>query len=200
MLELQSLKTDLIRAEKLTVSAGDRVLLQGPSGSGKTHLLRVIADLVPWQGSIALDQQSSVDMSGPEWRQRVILVSADSHWWHHRVAAHFHAPEAAPLTDIGLDNTILERDPQHLSSGEKQRLALLRALDRSPRVLLLDEPCANLDTDATALVEALLSRWCHQQQGHLIMTSHDAAQRKRLADKHWRIDKGQVLEVGEPVT
>ena len=200
MLELQSLQTDLIQAENLTVIAGERVMLQGPSGSGKTHLLRAIADLVPWQGSMFLDQHSSLDMSSPEWRQQVMLVPADSHWWHHKVAEHFHSPETAPLKSVGLSEAILNRDPQQLSSGEKQRLALLRALDRSPRVLLLDEPCANLDTDTTRLVEQLLTDWCHREQGHLIMTSHDPAQRDRLADKHWRIDNGQVLETGELVT
>ncbi|MDC0661473.1 ABC transporter ATP-binding protein [Marinobacter sp. SS21] len=196
MLDVKSLTTDLIRADQLRVLAGERVLVQGPSGSGKTHFLRALADLVPWQGHLVLDQQSSLDVSAPQWRQQVMLVAADSHWWHHRVSEHFHSPETAPLSHIGLSEAILSRDPQQLSSGEKQRLALLRALDRSPKVLLLDEPCANLDSDTTLLVEALLTDWCRHHQGHLIMTSHDPAQRERLADRHWRILDGEVTETG----
>ncbi len=196
MLDVHSLATDLVRADHLRVHAGERVLLQGPSGSGKTHFLRALADLVPWHGQIRLDQQSSLDISAPQWRQQVMLVAADNQWWHPKVAMHFRTPEALPLKSLGLAEDILGRDPQHLSSGEKQRLALLRALDRAPKVLLLDEPCANLDTDATQQVEALLTDWCRHHQGHLIMTSHDPAQRQRLADRHWAIKDGTVTATG----
>lgn len=197
MLELQSIQTNIIKAEHLTASTGERVLLSGPSGSGKSYFLRILADLIPWQGSIRLDQQLVTGISGPEWRRQVMLVPPESHWWLPQVGEHFHHPREAAVEQLGLDRAILDRDPQYLSSGEKQRLAVLRALDRRPKVLLLDEPCANLDPDRTTLMEDLLTRWCREQGGLLIMTSHDPAQRQRMADRHWQIQNGYVIDKGD---
>jgi len=80
---------------------------------------------------------------------------------------------------IGLENA-LDRPAPRLSGGERQKLALGRALIRSPQVLFLDEPCANLDGRSTREIEALLQE--AQTAGtRIIMTTHDLGQARRLA-------------------
>lgn len=198
MLELNAVQTDIISAEHLAAASGERVLLSGPSGAGKSYFLRILADLVPWHGSIRLNGQPASSLSGPQWRQQVMLVPSASHWWQPLVEDHFIHPSDAPVEALGLDRSTLKKDPQYLSSGERQRLALLRALDRSPAVLLLDEPSANLDPERTGQMEALLNEWCQTTPGLLIMTSHDPAQRTRMADRLWQIRSGQVIDTGAP--
>ncbi len=81
-----------------------------------------------------------------------------------------------------------------LSSGERQRLALLRALDHNPKVLLLDEVTANLDQENTLKVENLIKS--RLQQGLIVIwVSHDQDQRERMADMSFLIDKNGFHKV-----
>ena len=80
-----------------------------------------------------------------------------------------------------------------LSTGERQRLALLRAMERSPKVLLLDEPTGPLDEEATAAVEAML----REKQGNglaILWVTHDRRQAERIADRRFYIDRGRLRE------
>lgn len=191
--EIVSLHTDAVVAESLKVPPGQRVVLSGDSGSGKTMFLRALADLIPWQGEMRLDNQSVHDMMAHQWRGRVMFLEADSAWWAERVIDHFPDSLAPPLLDLNLDPALLESAPARISSGQRQRMALLRALARRPRVLLLDEPSANLDETNTARLEARLLEWS-REGGILIMTSHEARQRQRMGTRFWHVADRQVRE------
>jgi ABC-type Mn2+/Zn2+ transport system ATPase subunit len=104
------------------------------------------------------------------------------------VAAHFDPPAAARelLPAVGLRPELLDAPVAQLSTGERQRMALLRAITRQPRFLLLDEPTSALDADSVALVEALLQRLKSEGMG-LLVVSHDPAQAQRLADRHLKL-------------
>jgi putative ABC transport system ATP-binding protein len=182
-----------VSAPRLSLSAGQCALIRGPSGSGKTLFLRALADLIPHAGRVSLDGEDAGGMDADQWRRHVMLVPADTHWWSHRVADHFPAPlEAATLSLLGLPSDAGERDPAQMSSGERQRLALLRAMARSPRVLLLDEPGSHLDDDSNRLMETALLDWI--TEGNMaVVVSHDADQRARLAGIDWRLANG-ILE------
>ena len=93
-----------------------------------------------------------------------------------------HWPDSL-LQALGFDTTVLDWEISQLSSGERQRLALIRVLARSPRALLLDEPTANLDPDNSLAAEGLIAD--HQRQHHsaIIWVSHDPVQRARVADR-----------------
>lgn len=168
----------------LTIEAGECVTLTGRSGSGKTRLLRAIADLDPHRGDARYDQQSINDTPPPVWRQQVGLLPAESHWWHERVADHFTRPAEALLQQLGLDRDSLAWQVGRLSSGERQRLALARMLDRQPGVLLLDEPTANLDPENTSRVENLVQHYAAQHRAAVLWVSHDAGQRRRVGQRH----------------
>ncbi|MGA7800914.1 MAG: ATP-binding cassette domain-containing protein [Gammaproteobacteria bacterium] len=178
----------------LEVAAGECVCLTGPSGTGKTRLLRSIADLDPHCGEVFLDGLSSREVPAPEWRRQVALLPAESHWWSDRVGDHFPSSEVAGLRSVGFEPDVLDWPVSRLSSGERQRLALLRLLALEPRVLLLDEPTANLDPANIERAEALLSDYRCDRNAALLWVSHDVAQAARVAQRVLRLDNGRLAE------
>ncbi|WP_260294117.1 ABC transporter ATP-binding protein [Sedimenticola hydrogenitrophicus] len=176
----------------LTIVAGECVTLTGSSGSGKTRLLRAIADLDPHGGAALVDRQLVDETPPPEWRQRVGLLPAESHWWQERVGDHFNGSTTQLLSALGLSEACLEWQVVRLSSGERQRLALARLLDRQPAVLLLDEPTANLDPENSARVEALVGDYAQQHGAAVLWVSHDPRQRRRVGQRHLVIRERRI--------
>lgn len=131
-------------------------------------------------------------MPAHEWRGRVGLVPAESGWWAENVADHFPAGDepAALVSALDLPEA-LDWPTSRLSSGERQRLALARALCRRPRALLLDEPTSALDAAAAARAEALIRTFV-QGGGIVILVTHDPAQAGRLADRRFRMRNGRL--------
>jgi len=172
---------------------GEIVGLSGPSGCGKTRLLRALADMDPWDGHIALQGCAPAAIPASQWRQRVAYVPAESQWWFDEVGEHFpRTPEEADLHALGLDSEVLGWPVARLSSGEKQRLGLLRTLVNRPAVLLLDEPTAHLDAGHTQALEALVAGRC--ATGVMALwVAHDPAQLTRVASRGYRMAAGGVL-------
>ena len=178
----------------LRVADGECVAVAGPSGSGKSVFLRMIADLDPHLGTAQLDDVSRESMAAPRWRRLVTYVAAESGWWEDMVAAHFGATvesARALLPAVHLPTEAIGWPVARLSSGERQRLALVRALVQEPRALLLDEPTAALDPDATQAVEALLHRVL-ERGASIVLVSHDPRQADRLAGRQFRMEAGQL--------
>lgn len=146
-----------IRPVSFTLDSGEHVALTGPSGVGKTRLLRAMADLEPHAGEVALGGRSSNTVAAPAWRRRVALVPTESAWWFRTAAEHFPRWPPPDLKALALPARIGDRPVEQLSSGERQRLALLRALAGDPDVLLLDEPTANLDDDNAARLDRVVA-------------------------------------------
>ena len=181
-----------------TVAARECLAVCGASGTGKTRLLRMIADLEPHAGEVRLRGTPSTALPPARWRRQVMLVPAETAWWGDRVGEHFLAPPPEEaMARLGFAPAVLDWPVARLSSGERQRLGLLRALVLRPAVLLLDEPTANLDADNTAAVEALVAGYLAQRPAAALWVSHDEAQRRRLArrtlhlleDGRWRLEQ-----------
>src|SRR3954451_9222724 len=138
---------------------GECVALQGASGVGKTQLLRAIADLDPNEGTVKLDGTLREGMPAPAWRKRVTYLATEPGWWLDIVQEHFSAwNEALPLvTRLGLPAGCGSWPIRRLSTGERQRLGLVRALELRSRVLLLDEPTSALDSTSAAAGESLIA-------------------------------------------
>jgi ABC-type iron transport system FetAB ATPase subunit len=174
---------------------GECVAVQGPSGAGKSVLLRMLADLDPHEGDAVLDGRPIGSMSAPEWRARVVYQAAEPAWWEASAGAHF-APRqrgfvSEALATLGLPETLLDTDIDRLSTGERQRLALVRSLACAPSVLLLDEPTAALDPGGVARVETLL-RACLDRGMAMLVVTHSDEQARRLAHRIFRIDGGEL--------
>ena len=196
MLETRALRRLLVGPIDLTLKSGTCVSLEGKSGSGKSVLLRMIADLDPHDGDALLDGQACSRMPAPAWRRLVTYVPADSGWWDERVDAHFAAGTdfAAILPTVGIPVEASTWPVSRLSTGERQRLSLLRALRPGNRVLLLDEPTSGLDTESVGRVETLLRELLGDGIA-LLMVTHDPDQAARMAAKHLELHDGRLSEV-----
>ena len=194
-LSLRDLRAQVVLAPRLDVAAGECVAVMGASGSGKSRLLRAIVDLDPNEGQVRLDGRSRVAFAAPDWRRAVAYVPAESGWWDERVAPHFPDDRlsAARLAAVGLPDAAGQWLVARLSTGERQRLALLRALACEPKVLLLDEPTSGLDGEGTAKVEALL-REALMRGVSILMVTHDPAQADRLAQRRFYMENGVLQE------
>lgn len=168
------------------INGGECVGLAGASGAGKTLLLRALTDLDPRGGQISLGAFDVETMEAPAWRKKVAMLPAESYWWHDRVADHFAdflQVDENLLSSIGFDYRVGEWQVSRLSTGEKQRLAIVRLLANQPGCLLLDEPTASLDPANVDRVEVLLKSYCTVQQIPMLWVSHDPEQLERLAGR-----------------
>lgn len=164
-----------------TLESGDILTVRGASGVGKSQLLRALADLSEHTGEIMLDNVAQSATPPEKWRRQVVYVPAESGWWADTVSVHFTAkPPADWLQRLSLSPEMLNATVERLSTGERQRLALLRALMMQPRVLLLDEPTANLDEANTRAMASLVADYVELQGAAAIWVTHDATERDRL--------------------
>nr|AFI78745.1 ABC transporter, ATP-binding protein [uncultured bacterium ws406H10] len=191
LLQIGNLSTKLIGPIDLCLEAGECVAIMGASGSGKSLFLRAIADLDPNSGDLSLNERNRDVIPANDWRSRVAMVPAESGWWTDRVGDHFDLETGAgPLLDkIGLPHA-LDWQVMRLSTGERHRLAIARALVLKPQVLLLDEPTAALDEPATAMIEQLMREQLDNGVAILLVT-HDRQQAVRMAIRTHIMVRGQ---------
>lgn len=179
-----------------TVDAGECVAVVGESGAGKSVLLRMIADLDPCDGELLLDGVARRSLTAPAWRAQVLYQSAEPAWWEATAAQHLRADQLARATALlpllKLKSGILQAELALLSTGERQRLALIRSLAGEPRMLMLDEPAAALDAAATLALEAVLQ--AAQARGMaIILVTHSHEQAARMAQRQLRMQHGQLV-------
>ncbi len=186
----------------------------GPSGSGKTSVLNVIAGLLrPERGRVVVDGAVLLDSEAgiflPPRRRRVGYVFQDGRLFPHlsvkgnllygrlfarplRHEASFE--EVVALLDLG---PLLRRGVSALSGGEKQRVAIGRALLSSPRILLLDEPLASLDERRKDEVMPFLEKLRDQASMPIVYVSHAMAEIERLAGTVVLMERGRVIAVND---
>jgi ABC-type multidrug transport system ATPase subunit len=174
--------------------------VHGPSGSGKSLMLRAVADLDPAEGEVTLDGVPRDRIAAPEWRRRVAFVPAESGWWDDLVGAHFTAGDGAGdgvalIEALGMDHAALGWEVRRLSTGERHRLAIARALALKPKVWLLDEPTAALDAEAAGLVEVVIKQG-RDRGAAILMVTHDDGQAARLADRVLVMEGGRLIGAG----
>jgi putative ABC transport system ATP-binding protein len=190
----------LWQALNLEIYPGDRIAIKGASGIGKSLLLRTIAGLEPLQtGQILFQGQSLAMLSMPDYRAKVMYLHQRPALLEGTVEDNLKVPFQLKihrhqrynrdliltyLTQLDRPISFLGTPSPVLSGGEMQIVALLRSLQLSPQILLLDEPTASLDDQTTLQVEFLLTQWqAADPQRILIWVSHNVAQLKRVCDR-----------------
>ncbi len=197
----------------MSVQAGELVAVVGPSGSGKTTLLALVAALLnPTSGSIQIDGMDLGSMSERErvdFRRRTIGFTFQTNnlipyltalenvelmlRLDNRLDSSGRALAKHLLAQLGLENR-LDYYPAQLSGGQQQRVAIARALVHDPRLVLADEPTANLDTERAFQVIETLAQLIHKGQRAGIMVTHDL-RLTSLADKVISMVDGKIEQM-----
>jgi putative ABC transport system ATP-binding protein len=184
-------ETPVLRLESWQVAEGERWLVLGPSGSGKSTLLHVLAGLVhATEGEVEVAGENLRALDGvrlDRWRGATVgIVLQALHLVKHlsvrdnlRLAQYMaHLPQneariGETLGALGVADKA-GRKPPELSHGERQRVAIARAVVNRPKLLLADEPTANLDDAAAALAVDLLAEQAARHGATLVVATHDA--------------------------
>jgi ABC-type glutathione transport system ATPase component len=200
----------------LAVRAGETLCLVGESGCGKTSLLNAIVGLVPCAGSVLYggedalrlgarrgelqmvfqDPQGSLDPRWPAWK----IVTEPACAARALGRAERRELAARMFARVDLDAAALERLPHEFSGGQRQRLAIARALSVQPRVLVLDEPTSALDVSVQAQVLNLLVELQDREQLAYLFVSHDMGVVRHVADRIAIMQRGRIVEAGEAAT
>lgn len=204
----------LLEVERFAIEPGDRLGLRGASGSGKSSLLRVVAGLDPWETGELRFQSNAVSAEAmPGYRRAVVYLPQRAAVIAGTVEDNFRLPFELAISDgdydadavlellavLGVSATFLRRPADGLSGGERQLVALLRAVQLNPVVLLLDEPTASLDPESVARFEQAVAHWHHASDSGgvrraYVITSHQAEQVARMSDRVETIDQGVLRE------
>jgi ABC-type iron transport system FetAB ATPase subunit len=197
VLRVEQLRVRHLPPLSFSVAAGECLAVEGPSGAGKTLLLRALADLDPAPGYVYLEALERREISAPRWRRQVCYVAAEPAWWAETAGEHMRPSERLDrmLSALNMPAALIERPLSMLSTGERQRLAIVRALLVEPKVILMDEPTAALDAKAAALVEELI-RFQMLAGRCVLLVSHDTGQIARLADARLLLGPNAMRERG----
>lgn len=193
---------------ELHVSPGECVAIVGPSGSGKSTLLYILGLLrKPDQGAFLMNERDVFELD--EEQRRLLRL--------HEVGFVFQQAHLIPyltvleqleliqekkkldakqlLTDLGLGHR-LHHLPSTLSGGEKQRVAVTRALINSPQLILADEPTASLDYENGRLVMELLAKQAHEEGRRVVVITHDERMLD-VCDRVLRVIDGTLTELNK---
>jgi len=217
-LTLQNLTKDFgkVRAVNdmsLEVADGEFIVMLGPSGAGKTTTLKLIAGAeTPTDGKVYIGDRL---MNGVEPHRRNVAMAFESYalYPHMTVKDNLAFPLKAPgrklpgheiearvktVSETLNIHMLLDRLPQHLSNGQKQRVALGRAMVREPDVLLLDEPISHLDAKLRHRMRTEFKALEATIRYTTIYVTHDYLEALSLGDRLVVLNQGEIQQIGKP--
>jgi molybdate transport system ATP-binding protein len=197
------------------ISEHPTTALFGPSGAGKTSLLMMIAGFalpdagrIAWGDHLLLDTSTGTNVPPEERRLGVVFqdqrlfphltVEANLRFGGRRQGTSLDEAAFARMVSVLELDALLQRTPRALSGGEKQRVALGRALMSSPDLLLLDEPVAAVDEPHRDTILSYVGRVVHEWRVPMLYVSHHRSEVQRLADWVIAVSAGRVAEQGPP--
>ena len=185
------------------VPQGEYAVVVGPAGAGKTTLLETIAGVVPVMAGKIVLGGDDLTAAPPEAR-RLSIVYQHAYLFPHlsvRANVEYGATSAAVVDDMcerfGV-TALFDRSVESLSGGERQLVALARALVRRPEVLLLDEPFSALDPRTRNAARRVLRTIYYERRFTVLHVTHDFAEAGLLGDGASVIDRGRIVQKGTP--
>lgn len=206
---------EALKDVSVEVKSGEFLAVLGPSGCGKTTLLRMIAgfeDVTEGEISIADRVVSSRGKEVPPNERRIGIVFQNYALWPHMTVAEnigyslkvakVEASERKRRIDeairlVNLDD-LADRAPANLSGGQRQRVALARCLVAAPKLVLFDEPLANLDVHLRSSMEDEFAAFHKRTGTTIVYITHDQAEAMALADRIAVMDHGKLMQLGTP--
>lgn len=212
--ELQAATGTMKLRLNLNIESGQFVTLYGPSGVGKTSTLRMISGLMqPDSGKICVEEETWFDAEtkinySPQKRKVGYVFQDYALFPHMTVLENLNFAKAKNQNDSSISDLIeimelgelQNRKPETLSGGQKQRVALARALVQKPKILLLDEPLAALDSTIRHKLQEYLKKVHQEFQLTTILISHDIGEIVKLADYVYQLEEGKIRKQGTPET
>ncbi len=205
----------VLRGISLSIERGEIVALMGPSGSGKTTLLSILGCILTPSGGRVVIDGTPVDYDRPsrlpEVRKRSVGFIFQQYNLFPALSARDNVAYALNLKGIVGRDAYRKADelleivgmsdrtrfyPRDLSGGQKQRIAVARALAGRPRVLLADEPTANLDSEMGSLILDLFGRLAREQDCGILIVTHDPGVRA-CCDRVLQIRDGSLTTVDQ---
>jgi tungstate transport system ATP-binding protein len=204
-------KREVLNDIELNLQAGECTLLSGANGAGKTTLLRILSGLEKPDSSqiaFATDSLKPWRRCRSDLQKHILYLHQQPYMFDGSVRYNLgyalgkglDKPSRRRLIDTAIDwaglHHLTETPAKSLSGGERQRVSLARAWLRNPRILLLDEPTANLDHEARERTLDLLKSF--KKQGiALLLASHDPLHFSAFIDRHLHLYKGRLATIEE---
>lgn len=182
----------------LDINRSETTVILGPNGAGKSILLKLCLGLIdPTTGNIKREKTASnyaMVFPKPTFLRRTVLQNMTYILNLMGIEKETQTQQALQaLREFEMEK-FADRPARSLSSGEKQRLSLIRALLLKPDILFLDEPTSNLDPKATRILEKMINN-SHRENMTIVMATHDLMQAKRIAQRIIFIEDGSVVEI-----
>ncbi|HEX7252069.1 MAG TPA: ABC transporter ATP-binding protein, partial [Thermoanaerobaculia bacterium] len=200
-----------LRDVSLSLAPGTTTTLVGPSGAGKTTLLRCLAGLVSQEAGEILFDGSAVGELPAESRSVGFVFQSYALFPHmtvrdnlafgldvRRTARNARDARVEELSALLALDPLLDRRPSQISGGERQRIALGRAIAHRPALLLLDEPLAALDPNLASSVREVLLSTIRSERTTVLWVTHDRADALRLGDRVVLLREGRIEQIGAP--
>jgi len=195
------------------VKDGEFFVLLGPTGAGKTTTLRVIAGLEQQESGSVLFEDEVMDHLAPADRDVALVFQQYSLYPTMSVYDNLAFPLRSPLRRTPPEEIrkkveetaeklrishLLKRKTAHLSGGEMQRVSIGRAIVRSPRVFLMDEPLSNLDAKLREALRVELQHLQKTQGSTTLFVTHDQIEALTMADRIGVLNEGRIIQIGTP--
>lgn len=206
---------DIIAVDDLSIEIKDRefFVLLGPTGAGKTTTLRLVAGLEKQdKGEVRIENQN-VDDYSPALRDVAFVFQYYTLYPHYTVRQNLEFPlksklrkfskteidaKVAEVAKILHIDHLIDRETVNLSGGEMQRVAIGRAMVRTPKVFLMDEPLSNLDAKLREEMRRELSRLHFDLGATFFYVTHDQVEAMTMGDRVAVLNEGKILQIGTP--
>lgn len=185
----------VLSIEKLEIKKGEPVALVGANGSGKSTFLKAVTGIIPYSGEITKNGSVLYMPQKNMPFDMTVLSNVTFSLSGKKKDKEEKAMEI--LKQVGLGE-LYKKNALSLSGGEAARLALARILVKDCDILLLDEPCASLDTEATEIIENVVKEYLEIKERTLVFSTHSPVTASRLAKRLLMLDNGVVAEDSSP--